>query len=104
MGIGLADETDAEGVDEALKRDTAARLDRAAQIVRLLAAPTGQLGELLQPLAQTKYVGRLRDQAGLEQLRHLLAAQTLDVERVAADKMTQPFRDLGGANQPTHAA
>ena len=105
--VGLADEADAERVDEAVERDPPARLDRALQVLGLPRAPAGQLAQPRQALrvrGQAEDVGRLADQPRLEQLRHLLAPEPLDVERVAADEVAQPLGDLGGADQAAGAA
>ena len=107
-GVGLADEADAERVDEAVERDPAARLDRPLAGSRPSSRPSrGSSRELRQALrvrGQAEDVGGLPDQPRLEQLRHLLAAEPLDVERVAADEVAQPLGDLGRADQAAGAA
>ena len=105
--VGLADEADAERVDEAVERHLAPRLDRLLELFHLSLGPERQLLELRQTLRiprEAENIGGLLDQAGLEELRHLLAAEALDVEGVAADEVAQPLGDLRRADQPAGAA
>src|SRR5690606_35616659 len=83
------------------------RFDRTAQVLGLLFAPQRQRLQLAQPLGvarETEQIARLPDQTRLEQLRHLLAPEALDVERLAADEVAQALGDLRRADQPAGAA
>ena len=91
--VGLADMADAEGIDEALERDAAARVDGAEEVGdRELAEPLA-LDELDRTGAVARLeredVGRRVDQTvGVERL-DLLVAEALDVEGVARGEMLE---------------
>src|SRR4051812_3887117 len=90
LGVDLADEADAQGVDEALERDRPAGLDGFRELLDFARTPAlkfSQAGELVRLPGQPEQSHRAPDQPGLEQLGHLLAAEALDVERLAADEM-----------------
>ena len=101
---------DAEGEDEAIERDAAARLDGGEQLVDRLGAET-LLGHqplvLLQTriaLLQREDVGRLHDAALVVEQLDLLLAQALDVEGVARDEMLEPLLGLRRADEAAGAA
>ena len=61
-------------------------------------------GQALGVLGQAEDVGRRLDQAGFQELRHLLLAQALDVEGDARHEVAQPLGELAGADEAAGAA
>ena len=104
----LADMADAEGIDEAVEPNVAARLDGREQLLGGGRAPTLALLELGGGAAiaglKGEDVRRRLDQALVVERLDVLLAEALDVEGVARDEMLEALDPLGRADQAAGAA
>src|SRR3954454_20680205 len=98
----LTDLRDAERIDEAVKGDAPALVDRGHQVAGAEPAPAFALGNHIG--VEPEDVGRLPDQAILPKGGNVLLAHPLYIEAIAGYKMPQPLDRLGGADQPPGAA
>src|SRR4029079_3784986 len=90
LGGRLADQRDADRVDEAVERDGLARLDRGDEIAHREVAPALALPDLVDPPGQAEDVARDLEQPVVEEVLDMRAAQPLDVEAVARHEGAKP--------------
>src|SRR6185437_4762341 len=130
-GVGFADVADAECIDETVKPDLAARVDGSDEVFDELAlaflfllrlgdgflaflgaafralfgALFGQhLAELCGLFCKLEDVGRFFQHSGLMQRFDVGAAETFDVERIAADEMFEALHNLRRTDEAASAA
>ena len=97
LAVGLADATDAEGVDEAGERDRAAGLDRSQEAIDGAPLPAFARQKFVPVGGQTEDVGGSGEPAEGDEFEQRFLAETLDVEGGACGEMTQALEGLGGA-------
>src|SRR5260370_4869602 len=104
LGRRLADQRDADGVDQAVERDGTAIIDRLDEIVDRQIAPAFTLLDLIASLGEAEDVTGDLEQPVVEEVLDVRAAQPFYVEAVARHEVAQPLDLLKRAFQPARAA